>query len=833
MRATNSNRNLDDLKELPIDFFEEYRVYSSEVYDIVTVGDAWFNYPIILKDINDNLSLNYKIYHIDIFKTYLGGRLMPQLSDKLNQIPNSAKLIILSLGFYDFIQLFPFENSKPNFELVNTIQESLQRLNNIGIPIIIHGYDYFIPDNKETSWISTTLNNRKIEENQLEECKRVVDAFNETIKNQINSKLSNFYYLDLRNTLSASDWYDELHPNDEGFRKLSEKFKEKIEDILNPVAKPAEGVIPKKILWVDDKPQGNVLLSEKLKSQNVSITNALDTNTGINYLQTNTYDLIITDMGRGTEREAGIDFLKKVKSLGIVTPVVFYTTKTYVTRYEKQVLELGAFAIKTGSADIISKYFLDLLNNFNTKNKTLFNNKWVLVKGSSLEPLLEIEIDVAFFLGKQLATKGFGLITGDWWGVDNEICKSFSDSLKEINENPKDRLVQIMKSDSTKDFVQYGEIVFSLDFENWNEIALRKASTMVMVGGRGGTFNTFRRAQQIGVPVISIPATGGDAKKVYNLLKDANPLVNFILESDPETIAEQIIKNLEELTPVEKKALSDSEFERIVENHYKTIKIKEADDLQKYRWGRNHKNNGKTLSAEVETSLIPGFYKVKITITDPSKTNKKAALFLHNTFKEEIRFLTFSDGIAVCDLTKVYESFTVGAYLEDGTPLELDLNDIQGFPSGFYHNDISEYFKKEVEKLYESKKTQVKDDTQKGKWGGLRESKGTMISAEVTENLIPKVFTVKLMVSSTNPQEPIAGDVAFFVDNTFSREIIYRKVKNGTANLSLTAYEAFTVGVYTQNGAMLELDLQQEEGFPKSFYYKGSTSVRIKKVLKK
>ena len=85
--------------------------------------------------------------------------------------------------------------------------------------------------------------------------------------------------------------------------------------------------------------------------------------------------------------------------------------------------------------------------------------------------------------------------------------------------------------------------------------------------------------------------------------------------------------------------------------------------------------------------FYPGLFKLKITITAPKKESPykgAAAIFLHNTFPEEIVFVPFNEiGIATLELT-CYEAFVVGAYLEDKTELELDLNDVAGYPEGFY-----------------------------------------------------------------------------------------------------------------------------------------------------
>ena len=85
---------------------------------------------------------------------------------------------------------------------------------------------------------------------------------------------------------------------------------------------------------------------------------------------------------------------------------------------------------------------------------------------------------------------------------------------------------------------------------------------------------------------------------------------------------------------------------------------------------------------------------------------------------------------------------------------------------------------------------------------------------------MPGYFNVSVEVSSTGAENPFMGDVAFFLHPTFRKRIQYRKSTDGKAQLNITAYEAFTIGVYVHDGTMLELDLQQVKGYPDDFYYK-------------
>lgn len=304
------------------------------------------------------------------------------------------------------------------------------------------------------------------------------------------------------------------------------------------------------------------------------------------------------------------------------------------------------------------------------------------------------------------------------------------------------------------------------------------------------------------------------------LFKSLDKQINT--SSDAETVSKIVINILQELdSRTIIKALTEKEFKSIVTKIYKEAKITVADDLQKNRWGGKLENNGKILKASVTKSKTPGIYNIILNVqsSDSSKLEGRVAFFLHSTFSDEIRYEISTKGIAQLKISS-YEAFTVGAFTEDETMLELDLNEVTGFPTGFYYSDISDSFKNTVKKMYKEKKISVKDDLQKNRWGGKSISNGKQIRAVVTNSILPEHFKVSLEVLSENQKMPLVGDVAFFIHDTFPFEIKYKKAKEGIARINLTAYDAFTVGAYTQDGTMLELDLQNQKGYPKKFYYK-------------
>lgn len=98
-----------------------------------------------------------------------------------------------------------------------------------GVPVYIHTYDYPYPTGipviepyvKAGPWIWNKMQNVGIqsEDEGFALMKTIVDSFYESI-----STIEGLNVIDLRNTLRPiKDWENEIHPNKEGFKKVTEK----------------------------------------------------------------------------------------------------------------------------------------------------------------------------------------------------------------------------------------------------------------------------------------------------------------------------------------------------------------------------------------------------------------------------------------------------------------------------------------------------------------------------------------------------------------------------------------------------------------------------------
>jgi len=111
------------------------------------------------------------------------------------------------------------------------------------------------------------------------------------------------------------------------------------------------------ILWVDDNPGNNIYERMALKSMNMTVDLAISTTEALQIFTMNQYNVVISDMGRQEEKFAGLALLQAMRSRGINTQVIFYTSQ-YI--HENINIPKEAFAI-TSRADHLLHYVMDIL----------------------------------------------------------------------------------------------------------------------------------------------------------------------------------------------------------------------------------------------------------------------------------------------------------------------------------------------------------------------------------------------------------------------------------------------------------------------------------------
>lgn len=96
------------------------------------------------------------------------------------------------------------------------------------------------------------------------------------------------------------------------------------EHALNRVRQHLKLFRDAQILWVDDHPENNLNERGMFRQLKAEIDIARSTEEALEMLKNDEYDLVISDMARGSTATAGLDFLKRFRQENKTTSVIFY-----------------------------------------------------------------------------------------------------------------------------------------------------------------------------------------------------------------------------------------------------------------------------------------------------------------------------------------------------------------------------------------------------------------------------------------------------------------------------------------------------------------------------
>lgn len=230
---------------------------------IVAEGDSWFQYPIKLLDIIDQLYKRYAVKSFaeagDTLKNYLDKK---EYLDAIRE--ENAKFFIVSGGGNDMVgDEFQFflknvpdpEDTSPKRYLNQKFYAELDKLEALytemfdellakypSLQILVHCYDYVIPvdttspgNENKTSWSGKyMLEKGIIPQSERENLIRfILDSFAAKLTQLVAKPKfkNNITFIDTRGIVDRHSWFDEIHPTNEGYELVTNKFFEKIEEI--------------------------------------------------------------------------------------------------------------------------------------------------------------------------------------------------------------------------------------------------------------------------------------------------------------------------------------------------------------------------------------------------------------------------------------------------------------------------------------------------------------------------------------------------------------------------------------------------------------------------
>jgi hypothetical protein len=222
---------------------------------IVSKGDSWFQFPLILKDIIDILSDEYAILSLDTAGDTLENMVA---TDEITQVleRENPDIFLISGGGNDmFINgvfsswLNPFESNlipekylNENFDYfvgkISRLYSSLFAKLSYQYPelkIIFHGYDYIVPRKTPFGiFMGNTMQERGIIDRDLQReiMKVAIDRLNDAQIDLASRFPNRVFHVDCRNAVKIDEWLDEIHPNSDGFKSLANRFRTVIDNII-------------------------------------------------------------------------------------------------------------------------------------------------------------------------------------------------------------------------------------------------------------------------------------------------------------------------------------------------------------------------------------------------------------------------------------------------------------------------------------------------------------------------------------------------------------------------------------------------------------------------
>lgn len=154
--------------------------------------------------------------------------------------------------------------------------------------------------------------------------------------------------------------------------------------------------------------------------------------------------------------------------------------------------------------------------------ESLDNGKRVLVVGTGNTQIDGVEKVAAEAIGEALASAGYRLISGGWPGVDQVVTESFRAVMERLGLRSYDRIVQVLKKGRLPTHTSGRIERVGSDSEEFAR-SIDLADAIVLIGGRGGTYQMYQRARTARKPVFALAATDGDAKRAYFDMQDYWP----------------------------------------------------------------------------------------------------------------------------------------------------------------------------------------------------------------------------------------------------------------------------------------------------------------------
>jgi len=241
---------------------------------LVAEGDSWFDYPMhdVLKDLEDHYAYDvesvapieemaYGVHQLDDFTRriekvarrgtipkaiLLSGGGNDVAGTEFGMLLNHAKSAIAGLNVSVVDGIINQRIFTSYITILNAVTKICEVVTGKVLPILVHGYDYPVPDGRGFAggwgplpgpWLDPGFREKGFEDkNSLDRERRIaiahdlIERFNLMVERLSTLPgLGHVSYVNLRNTLRTDSkykdwWANELHPTKQGFEAVTDKF---------------------------------------------------------------------------------------------------------------------------------------------------------------------------------------------------------------------------------------------------------------------------------------------------------------------------------------------------------------------------------------------------------------------------------------------------------------------------------------------------------------------------------------------------------------------------------------------------------------------------------
>lgn len=229
---------------------------------ILAEGDSWFKYPGLFtrSNIIEHLPKRWDVTDLssngDEAGAMLTGNQNKKMIKKLRE--EFFDCLLFSGGGNDIVGEFDLrlylKNGRLNTDMFQNkltllkcaYRELNERVNkysqNKHIPIITHTYDLPVKLGEPFKFLGITLAGPWIKpfmiregvtdkETQIKIMQRMLEMYRDMLL-EVSDEYPNFHVVDTQGLVSSNEWADELHPNSKGFRKVAERIKMKVVEVV-------------------------------------------------------------------------------------------------------------------------------------------------------------------------------------------------------------------------------------------------------------------------------------------------------------------------------------------------------------------------------------------------------------------------------------------------------------------------------------------------------------------------------------------------------------------------------------------------------------------------